>query len=154
MKLKSKMILTAVVVAGMAGFASLSGFAWTNDAERAVVGLNEILTVDVPSDTAWDKPVFVYGVFRKTGAGKLTLPAEKLYGQGSVEVVEGELSVTATGAGSAAVAGPAILNGAAMWLDASMHVAGTDGNESTGDAAMWYDVRETEWNAPGFTQLG
>ena len=151
MKLKSKMILTAVVVAGMAGFASLSGFAWTNDAERAVVGLNEILTIDVPTDTVWDKPVFVQGVLRKTGAGKLTLPAEKLYGQGSVEVIEGELSVTATGAGSTAVAEPAILNGAAMWLDASMHVAGTDGSESTGDAAVWYDVRETEWDTPGFT---
>ena len=129
--------MKAKVIVVAAGFASLSCFAWTNDAERAVVGLNEILTVDVPADTVWDKPVFVQGVFRKTGAGKLTLPAEKLYGQGSVEVVEGELSVTATGAGSASVAEPAILNGAAMWLDASMHVAGTDGNESTGDAAMW-----------------
>ena len=151
MKQKLKSIIVVAVVAGMAGLASLSGFAWTNDAERAVVGLNEILTIDVPTDTVWDKPVFVQGVFRKTGAGKLTLPAEKLYGQGSVEVVEGELSVTATGAGSAAVAEPAILNGAAMWLDASMHVAGTDGNESTGDAAMWYDVRETEWDTPSFT---
>ena len=71
--------------------------AWTNDAQKAVIGTYEIMTVDVPSDVTWDKPVFVQGVLRKTGAGKLTLPAEKLYGQGSVEVVEGELSVTATG---------------------------------------------------------
>lgn len=77
MKQKLGSMIVVAVVAGMAVFASLSGFAWTNDAERAVVGLNEILTVDVPTDTVWDKPVFVQGVFRKTGAGKLTLSAEK-----------------------------------------------------------------------------
>ena len=110
---------------------SMAAVAWTNDAQKAVIGTHEIMTVDVPSDVTWDKPVFVQGVLRKTGAGKLTLPAEKLYGQGSVEVVEGELSVTATGAGSDAVAEPAILNEAAMWLDASRHVAGADGAAAT-----------------------
>jgi hypothetical protein len=123
----------------------MAAVAWTNDAQKAVIGTHEIMTVDVPSDVTWDKPVFVQGVLRKTGAGKLTLPAEKLYGQGSVEVVEGELSVTATGAGSDAVAEPAILNSAAMWLDANRHVAGADGAAATDYAAMWYDVREENW---------
>lgn len=142
---------TRCSVLGVSILMTATSLAYVNDVEKAVVGTCETMTVEVASDETWDKPVFVQGVFRKTGAGKLTLPAEKLYGQGSVEVVEGELSVTATGAGSAAVAEPAILNGAAMWLDASMHVAGTDGSESTGDAAVWYDVRETEWDTPGFT---
>ena len=129
---------------------SMAAVAWTNDAQKAVIGTHEIMTVDVPSDITWDKPVFVQGVLRKTGAGKLTLPAEKLYGQGSVEVVEGELSVTATGAGSDAVAEPAILNGAAMWLDANLHLAGADGAAATDRAAMWYDVRETDWTTASF----
>ena len=128
---------------------SMVAVAWTNDAQKAVIGTYEIMTIDVPSDVTWDKPVFVQGVLRKTGAGKLTLPAEKLYGQGSVEVVEGELSVTATGAGSVAVAEPAILNEAAMWLDANRHLAGADGAAATDRAAMWYDVRETDWATVG-----
>lgn len=130
---------------------AMAAEAWTNDAQMAVVGTHEIMTVDVSSDVTCDKPVFVQGVLRKTGAGKLTLPAEKLYGQGSVEVVEGELAVTATGAGNAAVAEPAILNGAAMWLDANRHVAGADGAAATDYAAMWYDVRETNWTTAGFS---
>jgi hypothetical protein len=128
---------------------SMTAVAWTNDAQKAVIGTHEIMTVDVPLDITWDKPVFVQGVLRKTGAGKLTLPAEKLYGQGCVEVVDGELAVTATGAGSAPVAEPAILNGAAMWLDANLHLAGADGAAATDRAAMWYDVRETDWATAG-----
>lgn len=128
---------------------SMVAVAWTNDAQKAVIGTHEIMTVDVPSDMMWDKPVFVQGVLRKTGSGKLTLPAEKLYGQGCVEVADGELAVTATGAGSDVVAEPAILNEAAMWLDANCHLAGADGAAATDRAAMWYDVRETDWATAG-----
>ncbi len=125
--------------------------AYVNTAERAVIPPNEIMTVEVAADTVWDKPVFVDGILRKTGAGKLTIVGEKLYGHGKVEVAEGELAVTATGSGSVAIEAPDVLADAAIWLDASRHVAGTDGAAATGDAAKWFDVREEEWATPGFT---
>lgn len=138
-------------VALAAGLCLQAG-AWENDATRAIVPPDEILTAEISADTTWDKPVFIDGVLRKTGSGKLTLTGEKLYGHGRIEVAEGELAVTATGAGSDAIAEPAsILAGAALWLDASRHVAGTDGGAATDAAKTWYDVREENWataNAP------
>lgn len=146
-----KAVISSVVVA-VAGLAGLTASAWIDDGEKIVVGTHETMTVEVPSDAAWDKPVVVAGVLRKVGAGTLTITGEKLYGPGRIEVSEGGLSLTATGAGSAVLPEPtAIMNGAAMWLDASMHVAGPDGAAATGDAAFWYDVRETGWATPGFT---
>lgn len=138
-------------VALAAGLCLQAG-AWENDATRAIVSPDEIMTVEIAADTVWDKPVFVDGVLRKTGTGTLTLSGEKLYGHGRIEVAEGELAVTGTGAGSDAIAEPAsILAGAALWLDASRHVAGTDGGAATDAAKTWYDVREENWataNAP------
>ena len=126
--------------------------AYVNDAEKAVVGTREIMAVEVSSAETWDKPVVVCGVLRKIGAGKLTIPAEQLYGAGRIDVAEGELEITATGAGSAAFAEPtSVMLGAAMWLDASMHVAGASGAvAASGDAVKWYDVRETDLETPGF----
>lgn len=129
----------------MAAGLSLSVSAYVNAAENVVVPPDEIVTVEVSSDTIWDKPVFVDGVLRKTGGGKLVLTGEKLYGHGKVEVAEGEIAVTATGAGSAAIESPAVLADAAMWLDASQHVAGPTGSAATSDAAKWFDVREANW---------
>ena len=124
-----------------------AALASVNDTGRVIVGTDETMTVEIASDTIWDKSVFVDGVLRKTGSGKLTIAGEKLYGHGRIEVVGGELAVTATGAGSDTVATPsAILAGAAMWLDASQHV-----EETGGSAAKWFDVREQNWNASGFT---
>lgn len=136
-------------VALAAGLCLQAG-AWENDATRVVVGSGEILTAEISADTTWDKPVFIDGVLRKTGSGKLTLTGEKLYGHGRIEVAAGELAVTATGAGSAAIAEPtSILAGAAMWLDATRHVAGTDGAAATVAAKTWYDVREENWATVG-----
>ncbi len=146
-----KAVISSVVVA-VTGLAGLTASAWIDDGEKIVVGTHETMTVEVPSGAAWDKPVIVAGVLRKVGAGTLTITGEKLYGPGRIEVSEGGLSLTATGAGSAAIPEPtAIMNGAAMWLDASMHVAGPDGAAATDDAAFWYDVRESGWTTPGFT---
>ncbi len=145
-----KTVISSVVVA-VAGLGGLTASAWIDDGEKVVVGQHETMTVDVPSDVAWDKPVIVAGVLRKVGAGTLTITGEKLYGPGRIEVSEGGLSLTATGAGSTVLPEPtAVMNGAAMWLDASMHVAGPDGAAATGDTAFWYDVRETDWATPGF----
>lgn len=136
-------------VALAAGLCLQAG-AWENDATRAIVPPDEIMTVEIAADTVWDKPVFVDGVLRKTGTGTLTLTGEKLYGHGRIEVAAGELVVTATGAGSAAIAEPtSILAGAAMWLDATRHVAGTDGAAATDTAKTWYDVREENWATVG-----
>lgn len=136
-------------VALAAGLCLQAG-AWENDATRAIVPPDEIMTVEIAADTVWDKPVFVDGVLRKTGTGTLTLTGEKLYGHGRIEVAAGELAVTATGAGSAAIAEPtSILAGAAMWLDATRHVAGTDGAAATVAAKTWYDVREENWATVG-----
>ena len=141
--------LFCAAVALAAGLCLRAG-AWENDATRVVVGSGEIMTAEITADTTWDKPVFVDGVLRKTGSGKLTLTGEKLYGHGRIEVAAGELAVTATGAGSAAIAEPtAILAGAAMWLDATRHVAGTDGAAATVAAKTWYDVREENWATAG-----
>ena len=138
-----------LAVALAAGLCLQAG-AWENDATRVVVGSGEILTAEISADTTWDKPVFIDGVLRKTGSGKLTLTGEKLYGHGRIEVAAGELAVTATGAGSAAIAEPtSILAGAAMWLDATRHVAGTDGAAATVAAKTWYDVREENWATVG-----
>ena len=139
-------------IAALAAIGCAFAHAYVNDAEKAVVGTREIMTVAVPAAETWDKPVVVCGVLRKIGVGKLTIPAEKLYGAGRIDVAEGELEITATDAGSAAFAEPtSVMSGAAMWLDASMHVAGAGGAAATGDAVAWYDVRETDWTAPGFT---
>jgi len=139
-------------IAALAVIGCAFAHAYVDDAEKIVVGTREIMTVAVSAAEAWDKPIVVCGVLRKTGAGKLTIPAEKLYGSGHIDVAEGELEITATGAGSAMFAEPtSVMSGAAMWLDASMHVAGGDGAAATGDAVAWYDVRETEWATPGFT---
>ena len=143
-------MLAAATVATSAAIPSTAS-AYTNTAERAVIPPNEIMTVEVAADTIWNKPVFVDGILRKTGAGKLTITGEKLYGHGRVEVAEGELAVTATGTGSAAIEAPAVLADAAMWLDASQHVAGPTGEAATGDAAKWFDVREENWATPGFS---
>ena len=148
---RNKIMQTRCSVLGVSILMTATSLAYVNDAEKAVVGTRETMTVEVASDETWDKPVFVQGVFRKTGAGKLTLLAEKLYGAGRIDVAEGELEITATGAGSAAFEEPtSVMSGAAMWLDASMHVAGADGSAASGDAVAWYDVRETDWTAPGF----
>ena len=136
-------------IAALAALGCAFAHAYVNDAGKVVVGTREIMTVEVSAAETWDKPVVVCGVLRKTGAGKLTIPAEKLYGAGRIDVAEGELEITATGAGSAAFAEPtSVMSGAAMWLDASMHVAGTDGAAASGDAVAWYDVRETDWATP------
>ena len=137
---------TANLAAALA-LSAANALAYIDTAEKAVVRTGEIMTIEIAADNTWDKPVFVDGVLRKTGSGKLTIAAEKLYGHGRIEVADGELAVTATGAGSDAVATPsAILAGAAMWLDASQHVEGT-----CGSASKWFDVREENWGAPGFT---
>ena len=139
-------------IAALAALGCAFAHAYVNDAGKVVVGTREIMTVEVSAAETWDKPVVVCGVLRKTGAGKLTIPAEKMYGAGRIDVAEGELEITATGAGSAAFAEPtSVMSGAAMWLDASMHVAGADGAAASGDAVAWYDVRETDWATPGFT---
>ena len=139
---------SAAFAAASAG-APLESSASIDTPEMVVVGTGEIMTVEISSDTAWDKPVFVDGVLRKTGAGKLTITGEKLYGHGRIEVSDGELDVSATGVGSDAIAEPSsVLAGAAMWLDAGQHVAGLDGAAATGDAAKWFDVREENWATP------
>ena len=139
--------LASALAAAALALSATNALAYIDTAEKAVVGTGEIMTVEIATDTTWDKPVFVDGVLRKTGSGKLTITGEKLYGHGRIEVADGELAVTATGAGSDAVATPsAILAGAAMWLDASQHV-----EETGGSAAKWFDVREQNWNASGFT---
>lgn len=140
-------------IAALAALGCAFAHAYVNDAGKVVVGTREIMTVEVSAAETWDKPVVVCGVLRKTGAGKLTILAEKMYGAGRIDVAEGELEITATGAGSAMFAEPTsvMMSGAAMWLDASMHVAGADGAAATGDAVAWYDVRETDWATPGFT---
>ena len=141
-----KITVLAVVILVATGVS-----AYVDDGAKVVVGLHEIMTVDVPSDVTWDKPVIVAGVLRKIGAGTLTITGEKLYGPGRIEVSKGALSLTATGAGSAPIPVPtAVMNGAAMWLDANMHIAGPDGSAATDDAAFWFDARETEWATPGF----
>ncbi len=131
-----------------------AALASVNDTGRVIVGTDETMTVEISSDTIWDKSVFVDGVLRKTGSGKLTIVGEKLYGHGRIEVTDGQLEVTATGAGSDAIAEPTgILAGAAMWLDASRHVAGPDGAAATDYAKTWFDVREENWETPDATRL-
>ena len=131
-----------------------AALASVNDTGRVIVGTDETMTVEISSDTIWDKSVFVDGVLRKTGSGKLTIVGEKLYGHGRIEVADGQLEVTATGAGSDAIAEPTgILAGAAMWLDASRHVAGPDGAAATDYAKTWFDVREENWETPAAPRL-
>lgn len=141
-----KLLITAEV----AVTAALS-HAYVDDGTKVVIGTRETMTAEISSATTWDKPVVVCGVLRKIGAGKLTIVGEKLYGAGRIDVAEGELEITATGAGSAEFAEPtSVMSGAAMWLDASMHVADSTGAAASGDAVAWYDVRDTDWAAPGF----
>ena len=139
-----------LITAAFAITAELSR-AYVDDGTKVVIGTRETMTAEIPSATTWDKPVVVCGVLRKIGAGKLTIVGEKLYGAGRIDVAEGELEITATGAGSAEFAEPtSVMSGAAMWLDASMHVADSTGAASSGDAVAWYDVRDTDWADPGF----
>ena len=145
-------IVGKVQVAALSALWCALSYAYVDDGTKVVIGTRETMTAEISSATTWDKPVVVCGVLRKIGPGKLTIVGEKLYGAGRIDVAEGELEITATGAGSAEFAEPmSVMSGAAMWLDASMHVADSTGAASSGDAVAWYDVRETDWATPGFT---
>ncbi len=80
---------TANLAAALA-LSAANALAYIDTAEKAVVRTGEIMTIEIAADTTWDKPVFVDGVLRKTGSGKLTIAGEKLYGHGRIEVADGE----------------------------------------------------------------
>ena len=85
----------------------------------------------------------------KSGAGTWSVPAGAIRGDGgTIAVRQGTLSLTA--GGTATYAKPmAVLNRAALWLDAtSANVVTTNGADGLSYVTEWRDVRETKTTAP------
>ena len=112
-------------------------------AEELNVGTLETRELEIQSDTVQAEDVMVAprGTLNKGGAGKWTLPTDKVPQSWPMPlgVRKGELVLKASADSAADVDATAVLRRAKVWLEADTNVVMSDGNA----VDAWLDVRET-----------
>ena len=114
-----------------------------------VVGSPEINYIGADTNATLSSQLLVEGTLRKIGTGDLTVPLHKVSSmQGSIDVLDGSLSVVADGTAYELADKPlSILDKAAFWVDANTNVVTYLSNNVT-YVTQWLDVREPNQTGP------
>ena len=127
----------------LVGTGLVSVFGLSASAEDlAVITDAETFVTNVTHDTELEGQWIISGIFRKTGSGVLTIPAEKVcfVGNGRLDVLDGRVDFSRTTGVADPIPADDIMSKAGFWFKADKNLV-YDGN---GNLIEWRDCREAE----------